>query len=49
MTAKVKRMLPRVRVRVFFSWGVRSSDVGRVSRILLGADCWMQIVCAFGA
>jgi len=35
MTATKKRMLPRTWARVFFSYGVRSSGVGLVSRVLL--------------
>ncbi|MBB5329543.1 hypothetical protein HDF14_003165 [Edaphobacter lichenicola] len=35
MTAKKKRMLPRTWARVFFSYGVRSSGTGLVSRVLL--------------
>jgi hypothetical protein len=35
MTAKKKRMLPRTWARVFFSYGVRSSGMGLVSRFLL--------------
>ncbi len=44
-----KRMYPRPLARDRCSYGVKSSVEGLVSWILLGAECWMQVVCSFGA